>query len=216
MFCARLDMAVDGPLNTISEVDVVSQPVGLNNPYGNAFGAVETILTTEQGAIRKYDANKARSWKISNASGSVNGINGKPTAYKLLPFTRGTAQPTVLVDPTSAVARKGAFSTSNLWVTPYSPEERYPAGEYTPQGDGSNGLPDWTAKDRNLVGQHLVVWHSFGVCHVPRTEDFPVMPCETSGFMLKPDNFFVGNPAVDLPPDRNEASALANGCCGAK
>jgi primary-amine oxidase len=41
------------------------------------------------------------------------------------------------------------------------------------------------------------------------------MPVEITGFTFKPDNFFEGNPAVDLPPERNAASRLATGCCGA-
>ena len=49
-------------------------------------------------------------------------------------------------------------------------------------------------------------------------EDFPVMPYESTGFMLKPDGFFAGNPAIDLPPKTNEASKLASSeeksCCG--
>jgi primary-amine oxidase len=175
MFCARLDMAVDGQQNTVSEIDVVSQPPHpKTNPYGNAFGPVESTLETEQTAIRTADPSRARYWKISNASGTVNPINNKPTAYKIVPFTRGPAQPTMLVDPSSTVSTKGAFANANLWVTPHSDSERFPAGEYTPQGDGTVGLPDWIKADRNLVGQDVVLWHAFGVCHVPRIEDFPV------------------------------------------
>ena len=215
MFCARLDMAVDGHENLVSEVDVVSLPPDpVTNPYGNCFATVETHLETEQSAIRTADPSKARSWNISS-SHQRNPINDKPTAYKLVPFTYGPAQPIMLVDPSCAVSKKGAFANANLWVTPHTDDERFPAGEYTVQGDGSVGLPDWTSKNRSLVGQPngLVVWHAFGVCHVPRIEDFPVMPCESTGFTLKPDNFFQGNPAIDLPPDDNTASRLAKGCC---
>mmetsp|Transcript_2454 Transcript_2454/g.3498 ORF Transcript_2454/g.3498 Transcript_2454/m.3498 type:complete len:736 (-) Transcript_2454:120-2327(-) len=213
MFCARLDMAVDGHNNTVSEVDVIPQSDVTH--YGNAFGATEKVLETEKEAIRTYDATKARSWKISNAEGKTNPVNGKPTAYKLMPFTKGSAGPTVLTAPTSAVSVKGEFATANLWVTPYNGTERYPAGEYTPQGDGSVGLPQWTANNRSIKGEDVVLWHAFGVTHVPRVEDFPVMPCESTGFMLKPDGFFAGNPGINLPPKRNEASKLASdeSCC---
>ena len=214
MFCARLDMSVDGYENVVSEVDVVPVPLDpIKNPWGNAFVPVETILETEQAAIRTADATKARVWKVAHAT-KKNRINGKPTAYKLVPFTRGPAQPVMLTDPACAVSKKGAFANANLWVTPYTEDERFPAGEYTPQGDGSVGLPDWIEKNRSLVGQSngLVLWHAFGVCHVPRIEDFPVMPCEITGFTLKPDNFFSGNPAIDLPPEKNCASRLSNSC----
>lgn len=148
MFCARLDMAVDGVKNTVSEVDIVSQPE--ISHYGNAFGAKETVLKTEKEAIRTYDATKSRAWKISNAEGKVNPVNGKPTAYKLIPFSKGAAGPTVLTAPSSTVSSKGEFATANLWVTPHDDKERYPAGEYTPQGDGSDGLPQWTKNDRKI------------------------------------------------------------------
>mmetsp|Transcript_44446 Transcript_44446/g.96647 ORF Transcript_44446/g.96647 Transcript_44446/m.96647 type:complete len:678 (-) Transcript_44446:296-2329(-) len=215
MFCARLDFCVDGFDNKISEYNIVREPVSPQNPYGNAFGAVETVLETESKAIRTADQAQARFWKVSSCS-KKNPINGKPTAYKLVPFTKGPAQPVLMVDDSCEVAKKGAFATQNLWVTPYAEDERFPAGNYTPQGDGQVGLPAWTAKNRNLVGprEGLVVWHAFGVLHVPRLEDFPVMPCEMTGFSIKPDNFFSGNPAIDLPPEKNAASKLAAGCNG--
>lgn len=37
LFCARLDMAVDGVTNRVEEVDAVRVPVGPDNPRGNAF-----------------------------------------------------------------------------------------------------------------------------------------------------------------------------------
>jgi primary-amine oxidase len=98
-------------------------------------------------------------------------------------------------------------------VTRYDESERYPAGEYTPQAKEPDGLTKWTAANRKIEGEDIVLWHSFGVCHIPRPEDFPVMPCETTGFTLKPDGFFAGNPAIDLEPDTNDQSKLNTGCC---
>ena len=45
-----------------------------------------------------------------------------------------------------------------------------------------------------------MLWHTFGVTHVPRPEDWPVMPVEYCGFLLAPVGFFERNPALDLPP----------------
>lgn len=80
----------------------------------------------------------------------------------------------------------------------------------TPGDPPSDGLAKWTSQDRNINGEDIVLWHSFGVTHVPRVEDFPVMPVEVTGFMLKPDGFFSGNPAIDLPP---EPSGASKQCC---
>ena len=187
MFCARLDMAVDSYKNNISEVDMYTEPQSVDkNPYGNCFNVKETLLEDEESAKRVFDSNKARCWKISNAEGKINSLTGKPVAYKLLPFSMGPSQPTLLTGPSCAVSKKGEFATKHLWVTPHRDKERYPAGEFTVQGDGSDGLPEWTKANRNLKGEDLVLWHSFGVTHVPRSEDFPVskllpyLPCALS------------------------------------
>ena len=214
MFCARLDMAVDGQHNTVSEVDVVSHPdPKVDNTYGNIFGPIETVLKQEGEAIRQHDASKARAWKIANAEGKTNPITQKPTAYKLVPFTKGPAQPPLLTAPDSAVSQKGKFATAHLWVTPYDEGERYPAGEYTPQARKQDGLPVWVQDNESIEGADVVLWHAFGVTHVPRVEDFPVMNCEMTGFSLKPDGFSSGNPAIDIPPETNQKSKLDTGCC---
>ena len=161
--------------------------------------------------------NVSDTWKVSNAEGKINPQSGKPVGYKLIPFAHGPSQPTLLTSKDCAVTKKGEFATKHLWVTPHSDRERYPAGEYTVQGNGSDGLPDWTAANRKISEEDIVLWHAFGVAHLPRPKDFPVMPCEVTGFTLKPDGFFEGNPGIDLAPDTNKASTLLSGeessCC---
>ena len=105
-------MAVDGEKNTVSEVDIVPQ----DSPYGNAFIPVETTLKKEQEAVRVNDANMARSWKVSNAEGKVNPVTGKPTAYKLIPFTKGPAQPPLLTSKNSSVSKKGTELVSSIFA----------------------------------------------------------------------------------------------------
>jgi primary-amine oxidase len=43
-------------------------------------------------------------------------------------------------------------------------------------------------------------FNTVGVHHVPRPEDWPVMPVNYTGFMLKPAGLFDRNPALDVPP----------------
>ena len=196
LFNVRLDMQVDGPDNDVYEVDAVptGSPGSPQNPWGNAFGTTVTPLESELAAQRDVDASRSRSWRIANRS-RRNGV-GEPTAYKLLP----AATPTLLADPTSSVGRRAAFASHNLWVTPFDPEERRAAGDYPNQHKGHAGLPTWTAADRSIVDTDIVVWHSFGVTHIPRPEDWPVMPVEYTGFTLLPSGFFDRNPALDVPP----------------
>ncbi len=197
LFCARLDFDIDGPLNEIHEVDVEPDPPGDTNPWGNAFAHTSRRLESEQGAKRRTNPARSRTWKIVNP-GSYNRL-GEPVAYKLVPGPT----PIMLAGPDSSVGRRAGFATQNLWVTPYEPGERRAAGDYPNQHAGGDGLPRWTCEDRSLVGTDIVVWHTFGVTHVPRPEDWPVMPVEYCGFHLAPVGFFDRNPALDIapPPD---------------
>jgi primary-amine oxidase len=194
LFNVRLDIEIDGPDNAVFEVDAVPSPPGDGNPVGSAFGTTTTLLETELAARRNADPSRSRTWRIANRS-RRNGL-GQPTAYKLLP----SATPTLLAGPESSIGRRAAFAAHNLWVTPFSPEERRAAGDYPNQHEGGAGLPAWTAQDRDVVDTDIVLWHSFGITHIPRPEDWPVMPVEYTGFSLIPFGFFDRNPALDVPP----------------
>lgn len=201
-FCARLDASVDGFTNTVHEVDTRSVPPGPANPHGNAFVTHVTPLLRESQAQRTTSTADARFWRVVNPR-STNAL-GRPVAYRLCP--EGTCLP--FAQPGAAVLARAGFLTKNLWVTPYDPEERFPAGDYPNQNPGGDGLPRWTAADRGIEDTNVVLWYTFGVTHVPRPEDWPVMPVTPVGFMLKPDGFFDRNPAMDLPP-----SPAKNNCC---
>ena len=203
LFSARLDMAVDGPVNRVEEVETVRVPMGPGNLRGNAFALKRTPLTRESEAQRMADAGVDRVWHISNPE-SLNRL-GRPVAYALHP----EGKPALLADPGSSVAARAAFATKHLWVTAHDPAERYPAGDFVNQHPGGAGLPAYAAADRDLDGQDLVVWHTFGLTHAPRPEDWPIMPVDTTGFTLKPVGFFDRNPTLDVP-----ASTSVHATCG--
>lgn len=91
----EMDMVVDGDKNTVSEIDIVPQPLGEKNPYGNTFVPKQTVLTNEKEAVRTADPSN-RAWKISNADGKLNPISIKSVADKFIPCTRGPAMPTLM------------------------------------------------------------------------------------------------------------------------
>jgi primary-amine oxidase len=194
IFAARLDMGVDGDKNSVYEVNTVGLPQGKDNPHGNGFRAESTLLATEKAAQRDTNAATARFWRIVNP-GSRNRL-GEPVAYRLVP---GENCP-MFAQATASVRNRAGFAAHHLWVTPYAVEERYPAGEYPNQHPGGDGLPRWTRDDRPIENTELVLWYVFAHMHVPRPEDWPVMPVSALGFHLKPDGFFARNPAMDLPP----------------
>ena len=192
-FSARLDMAVDGQRNTVVEVDSVPDPLGPENPYGNAWHTESTVLTTESQAQRDIDAKRARYWKIINQE-KDNHV-GDPVSYKLLP---GENAHHMFHEDAPALKRAG-FVAHHIWVTQYSPQERYAAGDYPYQSRGGAGLPKYVEQDRALEHEDVVVWYTFGAHHVARPEDWPVMPVSYVGFHLKPSGFFDGNPGLDVP-----------------
>jgi primary-amine oxidase len=193
LFNARLDMMIDGPRNAVDEVDLRRVPVGPDNPHGNAFTRTSFRLTRELSGVRSADSNVGRTWRIINTE-RTNRL-GQPVGYVLTP----QGLPALLAHDSSSIARRGAFATKHLWVTRYSPDERYPAGELVNQHPGGAGLPAYVAQDRSIDGEDIVLWHTFGTTHFPRPEDWPVMPVDTCGFTLKPSGFFDRNPTLDVP-----------------
>lgn len=206
LFCARLDLDVDGTANRVEEVEAEVLPPGPDNPWGNAFRPKVTVLDRESAAQRETDARTSRTWRVVNPA--VTNHVDRPVGYKLVP-TMST--PTLLAHPESPIGRRAGFARHNLWVTPYRPDELRAAGEFPNQHDGGAGLPEWTAADRDLVDTDVVLWYTFGVTHLPRPEDWPVMPVEYTGFLLVPFGFFDRNPALDVPPSPPGACHVPDG-----
>jgi primary-amine oxidase len=194
LFNVRLDMDVDGTENSVYEIEARPVPPGPDNPWSNAFEQEATLLEDESQAQRVVNAAASRTWKVVNHR-SVNRL-GLPAAYMLLPgYT-----PTLLADPGSSVGRRATFATRNLWVTCHEQDERRAAGGYPNQHVGGEGLPRFVSGNRSIVDEDIVLWHTFGVTHFPRPEQWPVMPVEYAGFCLVPVGFFDRNPALDVPP----------------
>jgi primary-amine oxidase len=204
-FNMRLDFDLDGVANTVQRVDVVPDPAGDDNPFGNAFQARATPLKSEKEARGKLNLETARTWKIVNP-GMKNHI-GEPVGYKLLPGDNSVP----FASPEAWWRKRARFVDHHVWVTPYESGERYGAGDYPNQSRGGDGLSRWTENDRPIEDTDVVLWYTFGHTHIPRPEDYPVMPTAYIGFTLKPAGFFTANPANDVPPSAKKGSA--GSCC---
>lgn len=202
VFNVRLDMEVDGPNNTVVEVDTVADPPGPENPWHNALSIVETPLLTEKAARRRTEAARMRWWKIVNRERTT--ALGHHPGYRLVPHS-ALRTPAA---PLSQVGQRAGFVTHDIWVTPTSAEERWPAGDYVNQSAPGQGLPAWTEQDRPVADRPITVWHTFAHNHVVRPEDYPVQPSVHCGFLLQPFAFFDRNPTLDIPP-----ATSAHSCC---
>jgi primary-amine oxidase len=203
-FNMRLDFNIDGPNNTVQRLDVVADPLDETNQFSNAFRAVATNLETEKQSRENLDISKDRTWKIINPS--VTNCVGQPVAYRFIggdnALPHGARQ--------AWWRKRAGFVEHHVWVTPYEERERYGAGEYPNQSGCTDGLLKWTEQDRPIENTDVVFWYTFGHTHIPRLEDYPVMPTAYIGFLLKPSGFFDRNPANDVPPS---AAQKTHSCC---
>jgi primary-amine oxidase len=205
-FNVRLDLDLDGVNNTVYQVDVVPDEPGAANPFGNAFYAKATPLATEKQARANLNLETARTWKIVNPN--VKNRTGEPVGYKFFPGDN--CFPFASRD--AWWRKRAGFVNHHVWVTPFADGEKHAAGDYPNQSQGGDGLPKWTDQDRPLTNTDVVLWYTFGHTHIPRPEDYPVMPTAYIGFTLKPNGFFDLNPANDVPPSAKKVAAKG-GCC---
>lgn len=208
-FVARMDMAVDcrpgETFNQVVEVNVKIEEPGKDNVHNNAFYAEEELLRSELQAMRDCNPLSARHWIIRNTR-TVN-RSGQLTGYKLMPGSNCLP----LAGSEAKFLRRAAFLKHNLWVTPYARDEMYPGGEFPNQNPRvGEGLATWVKQNRSLEETDVVLWYVFGVTHIPRLEDWPVMPVERIGFMLMPHGFFNSSPAVDVPPSASDLDLKDN------
>ncbi|MDE3197194.1 MAG: primary-amine oxidase, partial [Acidobacteriota bacterium] len=185
-FSFRLDMDVDGPENSIVEMNTVPAAAG-----DKAIRTVDTPLTRELEAKRLVDLPANRMWRIFNPN-VKNGF-GMPVGYMLMPGSNSVPY----ASPTSMIRRRAGFLDAHLWVTPFAEDEKYPAGDYVFAGRGGDGLPQWTKQNRPLTNRDLVLWYTLGVTHIPRPEEWPIMSVQQGGFQLAPAGFFRTNPALN-------------------
>ncbi len=192
---ARLDLDVDGEDNTVLEVDSEALPVSDQNPYGLDLVTRSTPVRSEAESGRDYDWARQRSWKVASAS-RTNKV-GAPTAYKLVP----TGCFPAMMDPSTVQFLRSPVIGHTLWVTRHHDEERWPAGTHPTQSTrDTDGISAWVADDEPLEGADVVLWYVFGIHHITRIEDWPVMPADTVSFWLKPFGFFDQNPSIDVAP----------------
>ncbi|CAN3129429.1 primary-amine oxidase [Mycobacterium sp. smrl_JER01] len=203
---ARLDMDIDGPDNTVVVSESFAEPIGPDNPHGLSLVVRNTPLRTEGEARQDVNFATQRAWKVVNPN-VVTGLGTHP-AYKLVP----TGAIPSMFEPGSPVLERAGVIAHTLWVTPNRPDERWPAGEFVNQSVRDTGLARWTAADRSIENTDVVLWYVFGIHHITRPEDWPVMPVDIVSFWLKPFGFFDRNPALDVvgtPPDACHTEATS-------
>jgi len=192
-FSFRLDMDVDGSANSFMVARMIQQTLP-SNPMRKSIWAVKPmVVTREKDAILDIHLDAPSMWLFINPN--VKGPLGYPTGYEIMPGATAKS----LLAPDDPPQKLGAFSEHQFWVTPNNASERYAAGVYPTSSKGDDGLAVWTKANRNIENTDLVGWYTLGFHHMPRIEDWPVMPTMWHHFEIRPFNFFEANPVLDLP-----------------
>ncbi|CAL8068573.1 unnamed protein product [Orchesella dallaii] len=173
-FSLRLDAEIDGNENTVEVLDVVPVPdeTGTReNPYGQGFTSIRIPLKTAGSAKSNICTETSYSWLFSNQN-SIHPCTNEPVGWKLIPWT----SPQILLKTDSPIHPQAAWMDYNTWVTPYQKNQLFSGEFYL----NNSGLSEGVARNAsaNIENTDVVIWHNFGLSHIPRVEDWPVMPVE--------------------------------------
>jgi primary-amine oxidase len=196
-FNFRLDLDIDGPVNTFNHDVYRSVALPADSARRSIYVVEPQLAATERSA--QLDTHLAPSRMRVINEDRANRV-GNPVSYEVLAVNHAR----LLIDPEDWPARRASFLRHDVWVTPYVPEERYAGGDYIFASKGDDGLAVWAGRDRAIRREDIVVWVNIGMHHLTRAEDVPLMPMIWHSFTLRPHNFFGRNPAIDL---RNDSPA---------
>jgi primary-amine oxidase len=181
---------LDGLNNRVVQVDSVPDEAEVGSPlnyYGNGFHTVKTVFKKSKESQQAYDAAKARSWMIQNPN-VINPASGDAVGFKII----SKDMPPMLAKPGSMIWNRAPFARHNMFVTTYSDDEIFPSEVHINQNPGGKdfGLQKWVDRDDDIENKDVVAWPMFGVTHISRPEDWPIMPVEILRVHLKPSGFF--------------------------
>ncbi|KAH7915737.1 copper amine oxidase [Hygrophoropsis aurantiaca] len=220
LFSLRVDPILDGLYNTVVESDIVplAAPTGSKENFaGNGFIVKDTVLKSQVAdGARDFDWAAERRWRITNPA-RTHYSSGKAASYAIM--MKGGVTP-LMAKPDSWIARRGTFATKSLWVVRDEEDAKggkmWPSGKYVPQtrDEPVDSVGRWVKEGSGSIeNEDIVLYLTVGTTHVPRPEDWPVMPVEHVNVLFKPNNFFTKNPSMDVPgtKDPHSKPAFANG-----
>src|ERR1700682_3068124 len=113
-----------------------------------------------------------------------------------------------------SIASPQPFSAPTSSGTPFGSRPTAPtnAGRQGNSSTSRRKTPGWAngpGPTGPIENTDLVLMYVFGIHHITRPEDWPVMPVDTVSFWLKPYGFFDRNPSLDVvasPPDQCHTS----------
>lgn len=186
----RLDIDIDGPDNTLVHEQLVPQLMTTTTGRRSMWRVAEENIGTE-GRLTGSGHWGAEIWRVINPN--LTNRLGQHPGYELRPDHSATS----LLAPDDIPQQRAAFSAATLWITAYDPTELYAAGMYPNQSRGGDGLPVYVKQHRPVADADIVLWYTMGFHHLPRPEDWPILPAMWHSVSLVPFGFFDVNPAFE-------------------
>lgn len=201
-FNFRIDFDIDGESNSFMKMKLVPTKVDASAdvPRTSIWTVGHQVPERELEAVTRFDMAAPSLLGVYNPN-VKNALKQNPS-YMLM--AEGSAAHSLL-DPTDSAVKRNAYVDNQFWVTPYQPTERYAGGRYAMQSNGDDTLKTWVNANRPIKNTDIVSWYTVAFHHVPRSEDWPVMPAHWVGFTLMPHNFFERNPALNISPTATSA-----------
>jgi primary-amine oxidase len=191
-FSFRIDLDVDGTANSLHVDQLRTQRLPADNPRRSVWTAETVEARTEREGMRMSTMAAPERWRIVNPA-----VKGPYSGFVGYQIDSHSAMPLLAAD--DYMLQRAGFTEHMLWVTPYDRKQLYASGDYPTVHPAGEGLPAWTADNASIVNQDLVAWVTMGFHHIPRPEDWPLMPVAKHSMEIRPVGFFARNPAMDLP-----------------
>ncbi len=191
----RLDLDVDGSDNTLLRDSFIAMPIANSKTRKSLWQLKTDSIATEGPVEADHMVAGGETWRVSNPN--------VKTSLKYHPsyWINSGHQATSILDPADPPQMRAGFSAHTLWATRYKPDELWSAGLFPNLSHGGEGLPDYVKGAEPITNTDIVLWYTMGFRHVPKPEDFPILPTFWHEMTLRPAYFFERDPSSKLNPE---------------
>jgi primary-amine oxidase len=184
----RIDLDVDGPKNNFVRDFFTRVPLQKPNRRRGIWNLTTVTQKTESPITACTPNVDGAVWRVENQNKRTPLLKNIPS-YELMPWHTVTS----LMPPNDPAQTRAQFTSSALWMTKFKPRELWASGDYPNLAKKDTGLPVYAGDRESIDNEDIVLWYTAAFHHIPRPEDFQIMPTMWFGFTLRPVRFFDRN-----------------------